>query len=87
MRGIPKEKLTVIPVGINFDSLQIYSESKKSETLSKFDIPTKGAKILLTVGRLVKRKGHSWFIAHVLRKKLPEHYIYLIAGLAQSRFL
>jgi phosphatidylinositol alpha-1,6-mannosyltransferase len=79
LRGIPKEKLTVIPVGINFDSLQIHSGLKKSEVLSKFNIPTKNAKILLTVGRLVKRKGHSWFIVNVL-KKLPKHYIYLIAG-------
>ncbi len=79
LRGIPSEKLTVIPVGINFENFEIYSELKKSELLSKFNIPIKGAKILLTVGRLVKRKGHSWFIVHVL-KKLPEHYIYLIAG-------
>jgi len=79
LRGIPKEKLTVIPVGINFDSLQVSSELKKSETLLKFNIPIRGVKILLTVGRLIKRKGHSWFIVHVLRK-LPEHYIYLIAG-------
>lgn len=79
LRGIPKEKLTVIPVGINFESLQIYSESKKSETLSKFNISVKGTKLLLTVGRLVKRKGHAWFITHVF-KKLPGHYTYLIAG-------
>ena len=78
-RGIPKEKLAVIPVGINFDTLKISSNSTKFETLSRFNIPTHRATILLTVGRLVKRKGHSWFIVHVL-KKLPEQYLYLIAG-------
>src|SRR5581483_9452936 len=34
---------------------------------------------LLTVGRLVKRKGHEWFIRHVM-PQLSEQYIYLIAG-------
>lgn len=84
LRGISKEKLTVIPIGINFDNLQNSPESIKSKCLSKFNVPRKGVKVLLTVGRLVKRKGHSWFIAHVF-KKLPEHYIYLIAGIGQEQ--
>lgn len=78
-RGIPREKLTVIPVGINFDNFPPATESKKSETFAKFNLPAQGVKILLTVGRLVKRKGHAWFIANVF-KKLPQDYIYVIAG-------
>lgn len=34
---------------------------------------------LLTIGRLVKRKGHAWFVANVL-PKLPQNIIYVIAG-------
>lgn len=79
LRGIPKEKLRVIPVGIHIDNVQVSCEPEKSEIRSKFNIPAKDVKILLTVGRLVKRKGHAWFIAHVL-KELPDHYRYLIAG-------
>lgn len=35
--------------------------------------------ILFTCGRLVKRKGHVWFIANVL-PKLPNNVVYVIAG-------
>lgn len=35
--------------------------------------------VLLTSGRLVKRKGHAWFIQHVL-PRLPQNTIYIIAG-------
>lgn len=35
--------------------------------------------VLFTVGRLVARKGHSWFITHVL-PKLPVNVLYAIAG-------
>jgi phosphatidylinositol alpha-1,6-mannosyltransferase len=41
--------------------------------------PVGSEKILLTVGRLVKRKGHAWFIADVL-PRLPEDTMYLIIG-------
>lgn len=79
LRGIPEEKLMVIPVGMNFNAVEICSDGKKSELISRINIPKKEMKILLTVGRLVKRKGHAWFIKHVLRK-LPDKYIYLIVG-------
>lgn len=36
-------------------------------------------KILLTTGRLVRRKGHAWFIREVL-PNLPPNAIYLIVG-------
>ncbi len=35
--------------------------------------------MLLTVGRLVKRKGAAWFVANVL-PKLPEDVTYVVAG-------
>lgn len=41
--------------------------------------PTSDKKVLFTAGRLVKRKGHAWFIKHVL-PKLPKNVIYVIAG-------
>jgi len=86
LRGVSKEKLRVIPVGVDFDGLQTSSEAQKLEVRSKFNIPAQGVKILLTVGRLVKRKGHAWFIANVF-KELPEDYIYLIAGAGPEKDL
>lgn len=41
--------------------------------------PTADKKILLTVGRLVKRKGHAWFIKNVF-PSLPVSTLYVIAG-------
>ena len=86
LRGMPQEKLKVIPVGLNFNVVEIYSEEKKSVIMSRFNIPQKGVKTLMTVGRLVKRKGHVWFIEHVL-KKLSYEYIYLIVGDGPERDL
>ncbi|HCC79304.1 MAG: hypothetical protein A2X25_06260 [Chloroflexi bacterium GWB2_49_20] len=79
LRGIPKEKLAVIPVGLDSNKAEIFSEEKKSVLMARLNVPGKEKKILVTVGRLVKRKGHAWFVEHVL-KKLPDQYIYLIAG-------
>jgi glycosyltransferase involved in cell wall biosynthesis len=79
LRGLPKEKLMVIPVGLDFDAIEFFSEEKRSKIMSRFNIPVKDMKILMTVGRLVKRKGHAWFLEHVL-KNLPNDYSYLIAG-------
>jgi len=42
-------------------------------------MPLTGRKVLLTVGRLVKRKGHAWFISNVL-PKLASNTLYVIAG-------
>ena len=78
-RGIPKDKITVITNGINFDGFPISTDLEKRETLSQFNIPIEGKKILLTVGRLVKRKGHAWFLSNVM-VNLPPDTIYLIAG-------
>lgn len=57
-----------------------YEPNFKREDLEKYlgpKISTK--KILLTVGRLVKRKGVEWFVANVL-PKLPENIIYVAVG-------
>jgi glycosyltransferase involved in cell wall biosynthesis len=77
-RGIPRAKLTVIPDGIAVDTSCHCSESMRNELIEKLHIPRDG-KVLLTVGRLVRRKGHAWFISEVLTK-LPPEYVYLVAG-------
>ena len=79
LRGVSSKKLIVIPNCINFEHINAFSKSDISEVISKFNIDLKGKKILLTVGRLIKRKGHAWFLTNVL-KNLPEHYIYIMAG-------
>lgn len=55
------------------------SRSELAEQLSLSKDNIDNIKVLLTVGRLVPRKGHAWFIQNVL-PKLPENVLYVIAG-------
>lgn len=67
-KNIPEKKLFVIPNGINVETRYIASiPAKKNEK-----------RILLTVGRLVKRKGVEWFIRNIVPKL--DDIEYWIAG-------
>jgi glycosyltransferase involved in cell wall biosynthesis len=82
-RKIPSEILTMIPNGLDFsNNLPCTSEQKQSLT-SRININYENKTILLSLGRLIKRKGHAWFIENVFIN-LPESYIYLIAGNARE---
>lgn len=56
-----------------------YSPQTNRSELLKMLGDEPGKTYLLTVGRLVKRKGHTWFIRNVL-PQLPSSTTYLIAG-------
>lgn len=80
-RGIPAAKTWVIPNGINPADFQI-SESRKAcriELGDKLGMRLEGRKILITVGRLVPRKGVAWFVQEVV-PRLDDSYLYLIVG-------
>lgn len=66
-RGVLESNICVIPNGINInDWPNVHADTP---------VPTQLPKQLLTVGRLVPRKGVAWFIAEVLPKlKTPVHY-------------
>jgi glycosyltransferase involved in cell wall biosynthesis len=75
--GIPIEKFSVVPNGIEpIDDPQVFSEKDLEAFLG---ISVSGKHILLTVGRLAKRKGVAWFVRNVL-PALPENILYLVAG-------
>jgi len=76
-RGIPKDKFVFIPNGINIHKHYISYSRHKLENIIKIGITRKS--VLLTSGRLVKRKGIAWFIQNVL-PKLDDSVIYVIAG-------
>lgn len=76
-RGIHRNNCVFIPVGIEKN---INIKKNENKDISKFiGSNTKDNKILLTVGRLVKRKGVNWFVKNVLGE-LRENVIYLIVG-------
>lgn len=67
----------VISPGLND---RLYDPGIKRRQLEKIiKKPIKNKQIILTTGRLVKRKGHAWFIKEVL-PLLPSTTLYVIAG-------
>lgn len=72
----------IIPVGVNQNYFKI---SRSKEALEKLlSVNLKGKFVLLTVGRLVKRKGMAWFVENVM-PKLPDKCIYLVVGEGKER--
>jgi glycosyltransferase involved in cell wall biosynthesis len=71
----------VIPNGIHPE--EIYLSTSKSSLIQEVEAvlryPLGGKKILLTVGRLVKRKGVGWFVENVL-PRLDQSYVYVVVG-------
>lgn len=76
-KGIAEEKITFIPNGVDTE--------KNLTTASRDDLEKilgqslKGKKILLTSGRLAKRKGVAWFVRNVM-PKLSEDFLYVVSG-------
>ena len=81
--GVPEGKLLVITLAVN-DVL--YGKSDRNELIKRLEL-SKDAQLLLTVGRLVKRKGVTWFIDAILPDLLKEnpHIVYLVVGEGQER--
>jgi len=67
-RGVLEEKICVIPPGVAEDDAErMAEEGPIVEAVSKErGRYPEGARVLLTVGRLVRRKGVEWFIREVL---------------------
>jgi phosphatidyl-myo-inositol dimannoside synthase len=81
-RGLSAEKIEVVPNGINLQNYLCDAEMGDLAALIGDVIDKK--RIILTVGRLVKRKGVAWFVASVM-PKLPEEVIYLVVGEGADR--
>ena len=81
MLGIPETKFIHIPNGMaTIDPLPEHSRQDLEAFIGK---SIRGG-VLLTLGRLVKRKGVAWFIEHVV-SQLDESIIYIVAGEGDQR--
>jgi len=82
-RGVPEEKIIIIPNGIS-DVFYINSDRKvlKKKLENKINLDLENKKILLSIGRLVERKGFHWFVNEVMPKLIEKRkdLLYLIAG-------
>ncbi|MDP3964646.1 MAG: glycosyltransferase family 4 protein [bacterium] len=75
--GMNPVRITVIPNGVNAPATQTEYARKDLETIIGQDVTNKI--VLLTVGRLVKRKGVADFVQNVF-SQLPSNFIYIVAG-------
>jgi phosphatidylinositol alpha-1,6-mannosyltransferase len=83
-RGIPENKFTFIPNGVDTEKFCVPASRlggphtrKELEKILGINLAEKF--VLLTSGRLAKRKGVAWFIRNVI-PKLPENVLYIVAG-------
>jgi len=76
-RGIPEEKFVFIPNGVDpYKHIGNYSRSGLERVAGE---KLEDKKILLTAGRLAKRKGVAWFVRNVM-PRLDENIIYVVLG-------
>lgn len=76
-RGLRKDRCQIIPNGVNPDEFNREYDARQLHRL--LGCEAGGKNIILTVGRLIERKGVHWFIENVL-PKLEEDIVYVVAG-------
>lgn len=83
-RGLPPENVTFIPIGIpeSIPENPAWSADLKTRLSARIGKDLAGRRILLTVGRLVKRKGVEDFIRTVLPRLIAARrdILYLVVG-------
>ena len=85
--GVSKKILHAIPLGLD-DALHATQNTEQLQTLEEnLRISFKNDFVLLTVGRLIKRKGVVWFIQNVLPKlaETQPNVRYLVVGGGQEQ--
>lgn len=76
-KGLNYHKLAFIPNGVDTEK---YFQNHTREELEKIlDQKLDGKYVILTSGRLARRKGVAWFCSNIM-PKLSRNYIYVIAG-------
>lgn len=81
-RGISKKKCVVIPCGVYPEEFRIKATKEDLEKIVGKKLKNK--KVVITVGRLVKRKGVYWFIKNVF-PNLSKNTIYLVVGEGEEK--
>ena len=76
--GVDEDHLTVLRLSVAPQDGMAPREQARQELRARFDIPEETA-VLLTLGRLVRRKGVAWFVAQVLPWARRD-VVHLVAG-------
>ncbi len=82
-RGVPENKIVVIPNGLSVATLP------RNEAYTRQSIEAKHGfaldrDVILSVGRLVKRKGHAWFVREYM-PRLAQRFRFVLAGTGPER--
>ncbi|MEO9477170.1 MAG: glycosyltransferase family 4 protein [Cyclobacteriaceae bacterium] len=90
-RGLNRERVFMVKNGFEPETIEKRDLSHIREKLkSGYGVSLEDKKVIVSIGRGVKRKGFSWFIRNVV-KDLPENVYYLMVGpganTKQIRFL
>ncbi len=86
-RGFSSDKIHVVPNGVDSEiaDLQVNVNDVIDEFQEKYHINLSEKKIIISLGRPVKRKGFSWFIEQVVLR-LNEDVLYIIVGPSKQDF-
>lgn len=78
-RGFDQSKVVTVPNGVDHDLADMPHNPAVFQELEKeLGLPLKGKRIIVTMGRAVKRKGFSWFINTVLPQLNDDVYLLII---------
>jgi glycosyltransferase involved in cell wall biosynthesis len=77
--GVPPDRVHVVRLGVDAPQVEPEQRAEARSRLSARLGTTEEQTLLLTLGRLVRRKGVAWFLSDVL-PELPSHVIYVVAG-------
>ncbi len=76
--GLREEKIRVVPNGVE-DPAEPPIQYRREDLALYLKENLTDKKVLVTIGRIVRRKGVAWFVERVL-PKLPGNILYLVAG-------
>lgn len=84
-RGVDQGRIHILPLGVT-DTMHADRTTMRRALHEQLALPTEAA-ILLTVGRLVKRKGVAWFVSAVMPQLVRRYpnLVYLIAGAGEQK--
>lgn len=79
-RGLAPEKIVVIPNGVDTALAETTLKPGFGQMMAtQYDVQVEGRRILVAMGRSVRRKGFSWFIEQVV-PRLQGDFVFLIIG-------
>jgi len=81
-KGVPADRCHVIPIGVHAPPEQMDRHLARERLRLTLALELRDRPVLLTVGRLVPRKGVAWFVREVLPSlaRVRPDAIYLIVG-------